>query len=177
MIFELWAECKTAEASQCFMRHFDGLEYTLVTGRNTVWHAGLENVYGVLGVSVSSRELNPYGIATKEDAIEQQEAVLRLYHRLLTAPEFSYAYAARLAAITALEDLHEDVIEAGDGRRTLERECVIDEQVWQTLGQPSNCKPLRPGYRSSLSKRQWSDLFEFSDDPELLRLRRELLAD
>ncbi|WP_254508217.1 hypothetical protein [Anatilimnocola floriformis] len=176
MIFELWAECKTVKASQCFMRHFEGHQHTLVTGRMAVWHAGLEKVYGVTGISVDSRELNRYGIANEKDAIEQEEAELRLYHRLLTAPQFSYAYAARLASHHAMEDLQEFLLDTGNGQRILERDCVIADDVWHTLGQPVNCRPFRPGYWSFLSEHQWSKLFEVSQSPELLRLRRELFA-
>ncbi len=88
VVFEMWVECETPAHSERLVPHFNGLRYTLVTGRVVTWQAGIDHE-NALAVSVVPLELNQYGVSTERDLIEQQESALRLYHRLLSAPRFA----------------------------------------------------------------------------------------
>jgi hypothetical protein len=179
--FELWVECESPTHAEQVVPHFHGLRHTLVTGRAVTWHAAVD-FENALVVGVEPLGLNRFGIATEGDRVEQEESALRLYHRLLTAPAFRYAHAARQAHLTPLEEFLWDSGGGAEGDQgALDFECVVDDGVWARLGQPSDWRPFRPGYWTTISwdlwrGRQWLGLLGGGRHPELLGLCREVLG-
>jgi hypothetical protein len=104
IVFELWVECESPAYAKELVPHFDGRQHTLVTGRTVTWRAAVDDK-NARAVGVEPVGLNRYGCATQEDRIEQLESELRLYHRLLTAPTFSYAHAARQSYLSSLDEV------------------------------------------------------------------------
>ena len=147
IIFHLWAECKDEEGILRFASHFTGLTHMLLNGKEITWTVHLENpCTDTAAVTVSSKDLSPYGVRTVQDALETTEAGLRLYHHLKTAPEFRFARIDWEAEIIPMVDLPDFVETGADGSRRLNLDCVVDEQLYRRLGSPLFFHPFREGY-------------------------------
>jgi hypothetical protein len=145
MMFELWVESRDERDIDPLISHFDGQQSTLITGRTVRWQAG-RDFENKLAMSVEAVGLNRYGIATRKDAIEQKETELRFYHHLLTAPRFSYAHAYRQAYMSDIAELSGYLEYDQNGAAVLGIECVLADEVWESIGKPSNARPFKPGY-------------------------------
>jgi hypothetical protein len=176
IVFELWMECQSPAHAEQMVPHFDGLQHTLVTGRAVTWRAGVD-YQNALAVEVEPVGLNRYGCATEEDNVEQTESELRLYHRLLTAPAFRYARAARCAYLRPLDDVLWEYSRDGGGETPdgFDLHCVLDEEVWDRLGRPT-ARLFRPGYWSTVTSEHWLKLLAGANYPELLGFYREMLS-
>lgn len=148
VVFELWAECKDEVSLYNLKSHFDGLRYTLLTGRTIGFSTEITNV-GVQGLIVSSFHLGSgYGVDTLKDALEATEAGIFLYHRLKTAPDFRFAHVGWDAENQDTSgDLLECVETMQDGRKHWSGfECVIDDELYKQLGAPIPFWQFREGY-------------------------------
>ena len=178
--FELYAEFKNQGSAERFIGHFQGLRHTLLNGRTISWTAfgpfGAKHASSV-SVSFYSPDLGRRGIRCLQDALESTEAGLRLYHHLLSAPEFRYARVDWEAENIPLIDLHEYIDHFGeDGSHLVMRlSCVIDEALFEELGRPTNMRPFRPGYYWNPYRGESYRPLGSIDQPELWQLRAELL--
>jgi hypothetical protein len=160
LIFELLIEGQDAEAIDRLKAHFHNLQHTLLRQKRVTWEACALTVTQayvltapeaqlltkITALSVKCSELNRYGIASREDALEQCDCELLLVHHLLTAPNFLYAHMGRDAYYKPLSELADYVETEPNGEKTLEIGSVIADEVWKAIDQPSNCKPFLPGY-------------------------------
>lgn len=95
IIFELWVECENKEQAEKHIPHFDGLTFTLLSGLEVSWKSGIDAMYPETpGVEVWSSQLSGFGVRGVQDAVDITECGIRLYHHLLSAPEFQFAYTA-----------------------------------------------------------------------------------
>jgi len=170
--FTLWVECIDAESLDSFDSHFSGLTHDLFTGRTITWKS--ETGGTPTSIEFRSGELSSMGIRTVQDAIETTEAGLRLYHHLLSAPDFRFARLAWEAWTVPMEELG-GYIEKSDDGSNLPIQCVIDNALWEQLSRPRNMRPFRPGYYWSRYRGETYHPLGSNDHPELFRLNHELL--
>ena len=174
--FELWIECDNAEEAERQAQHFSGLHFTLLNGNTVAWDLEVNPKYlAAFGVTLRSPQLSRYGIRTAQDAIDMSESGVRLYHHLLTAPEFLFARAAvepTLITTAELADFFE--LQAG-GFYTCPFSCVLSQRLAERIGPLRFFREFRSGY-------VWNDYhgeayhpLGSNDNPQLLRLQRELL--
>lgn len=179
VIFELWAECDDETSLQKLKEHFDRLKYTLLTGRTIEFRAWIENDY-VRGLSVWSSGIcgNGRGIESLKDALEATEAGFFLYHRLKTAPDFSFAHIGWDAENYAGIDLSDYVYTAKDGSNHWSGfDCVLNDELYKQLGSPSGFQQFREGY---WYRKYWGESYEplfGTDQHELRELCQRLLPE
>jgi hypothetical protein len=175
IIFELWAECHDPLSAQALVAHFADQHETLLTGRTIVWQAGLEpSAADQHAVTVWSPDLSRFGVRTIQDVVETTEAGLRLYHRLLLAPDFRFARADWQAGNIPLADLPEWVDVWAGGERHLDLDCVMDDALYQELGAPRYYTQFRPGYWWHPYRGERYRPLHSSDQHDLNRLCLEL---
>ena len=173
--FELWVECESREQAEKHIPHFDGLTFTLLSGLEVSWKSGIDAMWTETGVEVWSSQLNNWGICTVQDAVDVSECGIRLYHHLLTAPNFDFAYTAWNPNISVAE--MEDYFSVSpDGHRSCNFACVLSERLAEKFSPLRGFQPFRPGY-------VWRDYngedytpLGSNDHPELSRLKRQLLT-
>jgi hypothetical protein len=144
IIFELWAECSTDADCAALIRHFDGFQMELLTGRTIPWKAYGANLS--TGMVAYSSHLSSYGIRTLQDALESTEAGIRLYHHLKNGPAFRFARVAWEAELIPLEELSDYVVRGTPGECRFEIDCAFDDSMFRQLGSPQFCFPFRDGY-------------------------------
>src|SRR6266852_7916017 len=93
IIFQMWAECGSEPDRGAHVKHFDGFQCTLLTGRTISWKAFASSSLAT-GMSVESVELSKSGVRNLQDALETTESGLRLYHHLKSGPSFRFARVA-----------------------------------------------------------------------------------
>lgn len=171
IIFELWAECQDSAAAQAFKQHFSSLEYTLMTGRTIRWEMSIypDHPAESIALSGSSDDLSRFGVRTLTDALEATEVGIRLYHHLLSAPDFQFAridWEARNIPVRDLPEYCEP--------EPLSLQCVLQEQLFRSFGSPPFFVPFRPGYYwNSYQGAIYRPLYS-NDQPALYTLFREL---
>lgn len=145
--FGLWAECENEASLNKLKAHFDDLHHTLLTGRTITFRAGIENS-SVRGLCVGSMQLqqNGRGIENLKDALEVTEAGIVLYHHLKTAPDFRFVHIDWNAEGTTSEDLSGCVETMSDGKRWLNVECALNDDLYKQLGSPVSLRQFREGY-------------------------------
>ena len=176
IIFELWVECESEAQSEKHISHFEGLKFTLLSGLNVSWKTRIERTYsGTAGIEVWSPQLSNFGIVTVQDAIEMSECGIRLYHHLLSAPDFQFAYIAFNPSICVAE-IGDYLSLMADGSRSCSFSCVLNDKLVQQIGPLNFFQPFRSGYL-------WTDYQGESyyplgsgDHRELLLLKQQLLA-
>jgi hypothetical protein len=144
IIFEMWAECSTDADCAALIRHFDGFQMELLTGRTISWKA-----YGgslSTGMVAYSSDLSNCGVRTLQDALESTESGIRLYHHLKNGPAFRFARVAWEAELIRLEELSEYVVRGTPGECRIELDCAFDDSLYKYLGSPQFCFPFRDGY-------------------------------
>jgi hypothetical protein len=148
--FQLWVESVDAEGACRLKVHFHGFQHDLLNGRTIAWFVE-DNLSreSPPGVTVIPSGLAPFGPRTIHDALEHTEVGIRLFHRLLKAPEFRIAIVGMEADLHMYDDLQADVIVLRNGERRFDSsyDCVMNEALWMELGRPTNLIPFRPGYR------------------------------
>ena len=145
IIFQLYAECNTDGACAELVKHFHGLQSTLLSGKAVSWSATVE--HGFLNrMSVSSDELSRAGVRTLQDSLETTEAGILLYNHLKNGPDFHYARVAWEAQSITAEELGDYRIPMMPGESRLDIECAFDETLYRQLGSPQFCYPFRRGY-------------------------------
>jgi len=85
MVFQLLAEGGTSSECAALVRHFDGLQMTLLSGGRISWAAGATGLWNstlAAGSSTamvaSSPDLNSHGPRTLQDVLECTESGIRL---------------------------------------------------------------------------------------------------
>lgn len=132
IVFELPAECSGTSDCVALVKHFDGLQMTLLTGRTISWKAS--EVDHSTAMSAHSPDLSMYGVRTLQDALELTESGIRLYRVALEA------------GLVELAELRHWVAPMADGECRFEIECAVDESLYRELGSPQFCYPFRDGY-------------------------------
>lgn len=170
-IFEMCACCNTDEDTQRFIRHFDGMSYTAITGLEITCVAGLAIHENPPYVSVVSMQLGRYGRACEQDIIERDELDIRLFHRLLTAPDFRFA----LTGEDPDPGLCVEKLDTGERVVTSFAPYVMSRECWLDLGSPTNdFRQFRPGYLTSFPDREWSEFLDQYGNEQLRRIYQEL---
>lgn len=144
IIFELWAECRTKSDCAELVKHFDGLQMTLLSGRLISWRASEAN--SSTAMVASSSDLSSKGNRTLLDTLESTESGIRLYHHLKNGPAFRFARVAWEAGNVPLAELAEYVAPMASGECRFEIECAVDDSLYRQLGSPQFCYPFREGY-------------------------------
>jgi len=143
IVFEMWAECATAEDCRVLVGHFDGLRMTLLTGRTVTWKSEVVPS-SAAAMRGWSPDLTSGGL---NGVLERTESGLRLYHHLKEGPAFRFARVAWEAGCVPMADLpHYVDASYKPGKCRLEVECVVDEALYRQLGSPEFCFPFREGY-------------------------------
>lgn len=177
--FELWVECSNVEEAERQAQHFTGLGFTLLSGLAVTWQLEINprhlEYVKAFGVTLRSPQLSRYGVRTVQDAVDMSESGVRLYHHLLTAPEFLFARAAlelTLIPSAELDDFFE--LQAG-GFHTCGFSCVLSQQLAQRFEPLRFFNEFRPGYVWNGYHGEEYRPLGSSDNPRLLILRQELL--
>jgi hypothetical protein len=144
IVFELSAECSGTNDCAALVKHFHGLQMTLLTGRTISWKAS--EVDHSTAMSAHSPDLSMYGVRTLQDALELTESGIRLYHHLKNGPAFRFARVALEAGLVELAELRHWVAPMADGECRFEIECAVDESLCREMGSPQFCYPFRDGY-------------------------------
>ena len=175
IIFELFVECETREGAERQARHFEDLSFALPDGSTPAWQCYSEQTYsGTWSVEVSSPQLGEGGGSTVQDALEMSECGIRLYHHLLTAPEFIYAYTG-FNPCCPVAELGDFLSEGADGLRSCPFTCVLGDAQAQAVGPLRSFTPFRPGYVwNTYRGEEYRPLGSF-DHPELRTLSKQLL--
>ncbi len=176
IIFELWIECENRKQAEKHISHFDGLAFTLLSGLEISWKSGIDAMCPETpGVEVWSSELSSFGVRDVQDAIDITECGIRLYHHLLSAPEFQFAYTAFNPNVCVAE-LGDYFSRSPDGYRSCQFSCVLNDELAQKFAPLRFFQPFRPGYlwREYLGE-DYRPLGS-NDHPELSRLKRQLLS-
>ena len=74
------------------------------------------------------------------------EAGLHLFHHLKTAPPFRFARAAQESSLIRLAELADFFEKDLRGVTHTSLDCVLDQELYDQLGQPTLFGPFRPGY-------------------------------
>lgn len=144
IIFELWAECSTHSECAALVKHFDGLQMTLLSGSTISWRA--REASPSTAMVASSPDLSSHGDRTLHDTLESTESGIRLYHHLKNGPAFRFARVAWEAENIPLAELSDWVAPCANSERRFEIECAVDESLYRQLGSPQFCYPFRNGY-------------------------------
>jgi len=147
IVFELWAECHAEDDRDALVEHVDGWEIVLATsGRTVRWDARPEPE-PEFALTATAAGLSTQGVRTLDDAVEATECGLRIYHRLLTAPDFRFVRAYWDAGTLHSDELHEYVDYEPLGERPrLSLSCVVEDALFRELGEPWSFEPFRDGY-------------------------------
>ena len=175
IVFELSAECAGTSDCIALVKHFDGLQMTLLTGRTISWKAS--EVDRSAAMCAHSPDLSTYGVRTLQDALELSESGLRLYHHLKNGPAFRFARVALEAGLVELSELRHWVAPMAKGECRFEIECAVDDSLYRELGSPQFCYGFRDGYwwTRYLGER-YLPLYS-NDQNELTALRRSLFPE
>ncbi len=176
IIFELVVECETKEQAEKQFSHFEGLTFTLLSGLKVSLQTSIQQTdSGTSTLEVSSPQLNGWGVCTVQDAVDMSECGVRLYHHLLSAPDFQFAYIGFNPSICVAE-LGDYLSLSSDGYRSCSFSCVLDDKVAQKFEPLGFFQPFRPGYVwNGYVGEAYHPLFS-NAHPELLRLKRQLLT-
>ena len=175
IIFELYVECETKEQADRQAAHFAGLSFLLPCGREVFWKSNIEKAdLETWEVYVWSDQLDHWGICTLEDTVNATECGIRFYHRLLSAPDFLFAYTGFNPCCPAAE-LADFLSLNSDGSRSCPFTCVLSDTLAKALGPLRSFKPFRPGYvwNEYQGENYWP--LGSLDHRELQALYRELL--
>src|SRR5207253_1866686 len=107
------------------------------------------------------------GVRSVQDAVDTTDAALALYQHLKSAPTFTFAHAAWEARDISAGDLVEYVTSDTTGKRSLGLDCVMSEELFQTIGVPAWCDEFRPGYRWRRYRGETYQPLYAPDQPEL----------
>src|ERR1041385_2298254 len=176
IIFEMWAECGTEQDCLALVKHFNGVQCTLLSGLTISWQAAVAN-WLPTGMTVWAPELSRSGVRTLQDAVNTTEVGLHWYHHLKTGPAFRFARVAWEAENIPLSDLKDYVAPMMPGECRFEVKCVLDETLYEELGSPQFCFPFRDGYRWT---RYWGEQYMplgSNDQAELNQLERSLFPE
>ena len=175
LIFEMWVECNNEADAERQKKHFDGLSFTLLDGFEVSWTTEIERTSSMTsGVSIWSKQLSDKGVRTVEDAVNMSECGVRLYHHLLSAPDFLFAHAAVEANIPASQITDFFTAQQG-GFNTCSLHCVLHEKLAQQFEPLGFFREFRPGYVWNRYYGEWYRPLGSNDHPELLLLKQQLL--
>lgn len=145
IVFEMWAECAGQDDRAALVKHFDGLQMDLLTGR-TIQMQARPTSWLPTGMIVGSPGLSNTGVRSVQDALETTECGIRLYHHLKIGPAFRFARVAWEAENIPSAELKDYVSPLMPGESHLEIEGVFHDSLYKQLGSPSFCHPFRDGY-------------------------------
>ncbi len=171
IFFDMWMECEAEDEIEPLRAHFDGFQINLLTGRTVTWNARRE----FKGISIASPDLGKMGVRTLQDALETTESGLHLYHHLKNGPDFKFARVALEASYIPAEEL-KDYVEVLLDRPYLQLQCVMNADLYRTIGSPSNCVPFREGYFWNPYRGETYMPLHSNDQQEMNDLYRKLLG-
>jgi len=140
--FEFCIECgANKQDAELMLLHFSQLSFQLLTEticefNLNLWQDGSQNWW----CEMYPKNLTNSGVRTVKNAVELSEVGLRLYHRLLTAPNFRIALIGfdvggmwSLSELRLYRDHHED------GSKWLNfRGLVLRKDIWVELDKPNS---------------------------------------
>ena len=138
--FEFCIECgANKQDAELMLLHFSQLSFQLLTEticefNLSLWQDGSQNWW----CEMHPKNLTNSGVRTVKDAVELSEVGLRLYHRLLTAPNFRIALIGfDVGDMWSISELRNYINHFHDGSKSLRfRGLVLRKNVWEELGMP-----------------------------------------
>jgi hypothetical protein len=176
--FELWAECKDEYGISLLARHFEKFEHCLPTGVTVKAFVEIVNdPINIFGIRVSPSGLSGFGIRKFQDVLDTTEIGLLLYHHLKSASDFRFAHVGWEAENLTSSELSEWVETMPSGEKRFEIDCVVNNELYEQLGNPQFCYPFRDGYWWTRYK---GEIYRplYSDDQKALgELRKKLFQE
>lgn len=172
----MWVECTTQDDRAALVKHFDGFQCALITGRQIICQA-FPVKWLATALTVECKNISPTGIRNLQDALETTELGLRLYGHLKCGPSFRFARVAWEAEYVQLAELSDYLVPMMPGECRLTLQCVVDEALYKQLGSPQFFSPFRPGY---LWTRYYGESYKplcSSDQPALNDLCRSIFPE
>lgn len=177
LVFQMLVECENERDTERQKSHFEGLSFTLLTGREVFWTTEVEtHSSGTFIITVWSEQLGLYGVRTVEDAVIMSECGVRLYHHLRSAPKFLFARVAVESNITSSQIADYLLAQPGGFHTCHLNGCVLHEKLTRRFEPLSFFREFRPSY---VWNGYWGEDYRplgSNDHPELLRLDQQLLT-
>ena len=177
--FELWVECSTSEEAKSQAQYFEGLHFTLLCGLKVTWTLDVNPKHldyaKAFGVTIRSPQLSRYGIRTVQDAVDMSECGIRLYHHLLTAPEFLFARVALEPTLLPSAEISDYFEQQSNGFRTCGLSCVLNHKLAQQFEPLQFFREFRCGYLWNGYYGEEYRPLGSNDNKQLWPMRTELL--
>ena len=177
--FEIWVECNDAEEAERQAQHFTGLHFRLLSDLDVTWqletnpkHLDYVQAYGV---ALRSPQLSRAGIRTVQDAVDMSECGVRLYHHLLTAPDFLFARVALEPTLIPSAELSDYFELQASGFHTCGFSCVLSQQLAHRFEPLRFFGEFRPGYVWNGYRGEEYRPLGSNDNQQLYPLYRQLL--